>query len=53
MAFELRLDKKGFLGFEVESRTRFGLVAEILETFFAAPVSERMLGMEARAGVGR
>ena len=52
MAFEHRLDERGLLGFELESRTRLGLVAEILEKLFTAPVFERKLGMEARAGVG-
>ena len=53
VAFEHRLDKRGLMGFELESRTRLGLVAEILEKLVTAPVSERKLGMEARAGVRR
>ena len=53
MAFEHRLDEGCLLGFELEPRTRLGLVAEILEKLVTAPVSERKLGMEARAGVRR
>ena len=53
MVFEPWLDKRELAEFEVEPRTRLGFAAEILEKLVAAPVSDRRLGMEARAGVRR
>ena len=47
------MDTTGLMEFELESRTRLGLVAEILEKIVTEPVSERKLAMEARAGVRR
>ena len=58
MVFELWLDKRKLVEFEVEPRIRLGFipelfVAELLEKLVATPVFERRLGMEARAGVRR
>ena len=58
MEFELWLDKRKFVEFEVEPRIRLGFipgifVAELFEKLIATPVFERRLGMEARAGVRR
>ena len=55
MDFELWLDKRKLVEFEVEPRIRLGFipglfVAGPFEKFIATPVFERRLGMEARAG---
>ena len=58
MDFELWLDQRKLVEFEVEPRLRVGFtpglfVAGLLEQLIATPVFERRLGMEARAGVRR
>ena len=58
MDFELWLDQRKLVEFEVEPRLRLGVtpglfIAGLFEKFIAAPVFEQRLGMEARAGVRR